>query len=126
MNTLEIISNFMKANTVVTISEKQRSWLVGQAKKENLLVNNGWYDCIYFEDCFYQVRQCKTLASGGSYVGSRSIQGRYNIEKLFAIRFTENTKHTAVYNGTDLQHFTRENIGFEIIKPFKPELSKIK
>ena len=74
MNTLEIISNFMKANTVVTISEKQRSWLVGQAKKENLLVNNGWYDCIYFEDCFYQVRQCKTLASGGSYVGSRSIQ----------------------------------------------------
>lgn len=120
MTTVEIIANFMKGNTKVSISEKQKLWLLGVAKKEGYdLSNDGYNDCIYLNDRFYQIRHCKRLASGGSYVGSRIIQGRYNIEVLFYIRFTEGGKHTAVYRQNELDYFTRENIGFEIIKPTK-------
>src|SRR5574343_653313 len=91
MKTAEIINSFMKGGS--------------------------WDDLIYFEDCYFSIRNCKTLASGGSYVGSRIIQGRYTIEKLYRIRFTEGSKHTAVYGQVDIDHFRRENIGFEIIKP---------
>lgn len=125
MTTTEIIQSFMKGNEKVTISEKQKAWLLGQAKKDGLPVNfDGWHEVIYFDDCFYKIRQCKTLASGGSYVGTRYIQGKYNIEKLYAIRFTQNSKHTAVYAKGDLEHFNRENIGFEIIKPHINHLTK--
>ena len=119
MTTIEIIANFMKGNTKVTITEKQKNWLTSQAKSENLLSSDGWHDSIYFKDCFYQIKQCKTRASGGSYVGTKLIQGKYNIEKLFAIRFVENTQHTAVYALHDLQSFERDNIKFEIITPYR-------
>lgn len=118
MKTAEIIQNFMKGSSKVSISEKQKDWLLGQAKKEGVSIGfDGWHDMIYFDDCYYKIQQCKTRASGGSYVGTRFIQGRYNIERLYAIRFTENSKHTAVYGQTDIDHFKREKIGFEIIKP---------
>lgn len=107
----------MKGNTKVSISEKQKSWLLGQAKKEGIAVGfDGWHDMVYFDNCFYQIKQCKTLASGGSYVGSRYIQGRYNIEKLYTVRFTD-TGHTFVYHDHDVERIKREGYKFEIIKP---------
>ena len=117
MTTTEIIANFMKGNSKVTISEKQKSWLIGQAKKEGVPMGyDGWHDTIYFDDCFYQIKQCKTLASGGSYVGTRTIQGKYNIEKLFTVRFTD-TGNTFVYGQHEVERVTREGYQFEIIKP---------
>lgn len=118
MTTTEIIENFMKGNSKATITEKQKYWLLAQAKREGVPTYcDGYSNQVYFDDCFYKIKQCKTLASGGSFVGTQMIQGKYNIEKMFTIRFTENEKHTAVYAITDLEHFKRENIGFEIIKP---------
>ena len=113
MTTAEIIQNFMKGNSKVTISEKQKSWLLGQAKKEGIHVG---YDSIYFDDCFYKIKQCKTLGSGGSYVGSKFIQGRYNIEKLYTVRFTD-TGNTFVYSQHEVERVSREGYQFEIIKP---------
>lgn len=118
METIEIINSFMKGSSKASISDKQKNWLISQAKKEGIPVGyNGWDDLIYFDDCYFSIRHSKRLASGGSYVGSRIIQGRFNIEKLYRIRFTEGSKHTAVYGQVDIDHFRRENIGFEIIKP---------
>jgi len=117
MTTTEILQNFMKGNSKVSISEKQKSWLLGQAKKEGVKVGyDGWHDMIYFDDCFYKIQQCKTLASGGSYVGSRLIQGRYNIEKLYTVKFTD-TGNTFVYAQHEVERVTREGYQFEIIKP---------
>jgi hypothetical protein len=124
MTTIEIIANFMKGNTKVTITEKQKNWLTSQAKNESVLNSDGWHDSIYFEDCFYQIKQCKTLSSGGSYVGTKFIQGKYNIEKLFTIKFTENSQHTAVYGLNDLKSFERDNIKFEIITPYRNTKTK--
>lgn len=118
MKTADLIANFMKGSRKASISEKQKSWLLGQAKKEGIAIGfNGFNDTIYFEDCYYQIKNCKRLASGGSYVGSRIIHGRYNIEKLYAIRFTEPPYLTGCYNQCDIDHFNRERIPYEIIKP---------
>ena len=117
MTTIEIISNFMKGNSKVTITEKQRNWLLGQAKKDGIHVGfDGWSDSIYFEDCFYKIKQCKTLASGGSYVGSRFIQGKYNMEVLYTVRFSD-TGNTFVYDKYEVERVKREGYQFEIIKP---------
>lgn len=119
MTTLEIINNFLKGSYIASISEKQRLWIIGQAKKEGLLNTYGSDEKVYFNDCFYTIKQCRRHASGGSYVGSRAIQGRYNLEKMYHIRFTENSKHTAVYGQADLDRFNRDGIGFELITPVK-------
>lgn len=118
MTTSEIITNFMKGNTKVSISEKQKAWLLGQAKKDGIAVgSDGFNMSIYFDDCFYNIKQCKRLASGGSYVGSKIIQGRYNIEKLYTIKFTD-TGHTFVYSAYEVDRFRKEGYQFEIIKPY--------
>lgn len=117
MTTTEIIANFMKGNTKVSISDKQLAWLMGQAKREGVAVGtDGFNPTIYFNDCMYQIRNCKRAASGGSYVGTRTIQGRYNMERLFTIRF-KSTGLTNVASQTDLDHYTREGHQFEIIPP---------
>ena len=114
MTTTEIIANFMKGNSKVTITEKQKNWLIGQAKRENIPTSCN--DAIYFDDCYYRIKQCRTLASGGSYVGTRTIHGKYNIEKLYTVRFTD-TGYTFVYHQQELERITREGYQFEIIKP---------
>lgn len=119
MKAAEIIDNFMKGNFKVSISEKQKSWLVSQAKKEGLTGSGSCSESVYFEDCFYSISPCKRLASGGSYVGTKIIQGRYNLEKKFFIKFQTGDKITAVYGQTDLEHFRREGYLFDIIKPIK-------
>lgn len=118
MKTIEIINSFMKGSSKASISEKQKNWLICQAKKEGIPVGyNGWHDLIYFDDCYFSIRNCKRLASGGSYVGSRTVRGRYNIEKFYTIRFTEPPYLTGCYNQCDIDHFSRERIPYEIIKP---------
>jgi hypothetical protein len=115
MKTVDIIANFLKGFDVANISEKQKAWLLGQAKKEGIQVrNDGFNDCIYFDDCFYKIKQCKRLASGGSYVGTRLIQGQYRIERMFAIEFTA-TGLTSVYNNVMLSGFKKEGHSFKII-----------
>ena len=117
MTTTEIISNFMKHNSKTTISEKQKFWLMRQAKNEGFSIGfDGYSDSIYFNDCFYKIKQCKTLASGGSYVGTRIIQGKYNIEKMYTVKFTD-TGYVFVYDHAELERVTREGYSFEIIKP---------
>jgi len=117
MTTTEIISNFMKHNSKTTISEKQKSWLMRQAKNEGFSIGfDGYSDSIYFNDCFYKIKQCKTLASGGSYVGTRIIQGKYNIEKMYTVKFTD-TGYVFVYDQAELERVTTEGYDFKIIKP---------
>jgi hypothetical protein len=115
MTTTEIIANFMKHNSKATISEKQKSWLIRQAKNEGFVLGFDG-DSIYFNDCFYKIKQCKTLASGGSYVGTRVIQGKYNMEKLYTVKFTD-TGYVFVYNQQEVERVTKEGYQFEIIKP---------
>ena len=117
MTTTEIIANFMKGNSRVSISEKQKAWLLGQAKKDGIIVGfNGWNDLIYFNDCFYEIKQCKRLASGGSYVGTRLVQGRYLIEKFYTIRFSD-TGYTSVQSHHEIERLKIEGYQFEIIAP---------
>jgi hypothetical protein len=117
MTTSEIIANFMNGSPKASISEKQKAWLLGQAKRDGIQVHhNGWGENIYFNDCFYAISQCKKLASGGSYVGSRLIHGRYNIEKLYTIRFTD-TGYTFVRSPEEVESAKREGYQFEIIAP---------
>jgi hypothetical protein len=114
MTTTEIIANFMKGGFKVSISEKQKIWLIGQAKREGIPVSF-LGDAIYFEDCYYKIQQCPRLCSGGSYVGTRIIQGRYNIEKLYTIKFDNG--NTFVYDHLEVERIRREGYEFEIIKP---------
>jgi hypothetical protein len=115
MTTLEILAAFMKGNEKVSISEKQKSWLLSQAKKEAFVVrNDGFNDTVYLDDCHYKISQCKTLASGGSYVGTRYIQGRYNIEKLYYIQF-KSTGLTVVCTSGDMRHYSNEGHEFNVI-----------
>ncbi len=116
MKTTEIIANFMKGYDKVTITEKQRSWLISVAKKEGYKTSN--YDQIlYLNDCYYNIKNCKILASGGSFVGTKTISGKYNMERLFHIKFTEGQQMTACYGRMDLERFNRENHPFVIINP---------
>jgi hypothetical protein len=118
MNTREIIANFMKGSSKVSISAKQRMWLMSTAKREGFAIGfDGSQDTIYFDDCMYQIRNCKRMASGGSYVGSEVIEGRYVIEILYTIRFTEGAKCTEVCRQSYLDHIVSEGFSFEIIQP---------
>lgn len=118
MSTLELLQNFMNGNEKVTISQKQKDWLMGQATKEKSATlkthSDGFHDYIYLTDCHYQIKQCKTLASGGSYVGTKFIQGRYNIEKLYTIKF-DSTGIINVCSNTDLKHYRTTEHTFQII-----------
>ena len=89
MTTTEILSNFLKGNEVAVITEKQKSWLLGQAKREGIKhTNNGFSDTIYFADCHYNLRNCKTHVAGyGGTRGTRLVEGRYKLEKLYRIKF---------------------------------------
>jgi len=115
MTTLEILAAFLKGREIAGISDKQRTWLINQARKEGFQIT-GNNEYIYFNDCFYHIKQCKRMASGGSCVGTRVIQGRYNLEKLYSIKFTD-TGHTCVGARVDLNHYESEGCKFEIINP---------
>jgi len=117
MTTLEVINLIMKTNTKVSISEKQLNWIKSVARKEGRLTDLQFNTRIAFNDCFYSIHQCKRLASGGSYVGSKVISGRYNIEKLYHIQFKNGVNNTAVYGQCDIDHFNREKIEFTYLNP---------
>ena len=117
MTTLEVINLIMKTNTKVSISEKQLNWIKLIARKEGRITDYGNETKIYFDDCFYTIHQCKSLASGGSYVGTKLMQGRYNIERLFHIKFKNGINNTAVYGQSDIDHFNREKIEFIYLNP---------
>lgn len=115
MTTLEIIAAFMKGNTKVTITQKQKDWLIRTALNEGVKTNlTGSGDYIYLNDCHYSINQCKTRCSGGSYVGTRYIQGKYNIEKMYRIRFDSNGM-TEVRSETDLRYIRTTPHTFSII-----------
>lgn len=117
MTTKEIITSFMKGNSKVSISGKQKNWLINQSKNEGYQVGfDGFCDMIYMSDCFYSISQCKRLASGGSYVGTKLVQDRYNIEKMVTVRFTD-TGNTFVYNEIRLEIAKKEGFAFDIIPP---------
>jgi hypothetical protein len=118
MTTAEIIKNFMKGGGIASISEKQRAWLISQANSERILVDSdGFNQSIFFDDHYYKIRNCRRMASGGSYVGTKIIQGRYIIERMYHIKFI-GTGHTCVYNYSDIDHLKREGQHqFEILNP---------
>lgn len=123
MTTQEITLAFLKGYEKANISQKQYNWLLATARRENVpVVLDGGYYSIYLEGYIVNVKQCKTFASGGSYVGSKSVKGVYTIEKRYAIRFTENPAHTAIYGENDLKYFRSQYIGFEVIKPYVPNI----
>jgi len=115
MNTQEILAAFLKGNEVANISEKQRVWLLSQAKKEGVKTNNdGFRDLIYLSDCHFVIKSASVRVGGyGGTVGHK-FTGRYNLEKLYTIRFTS-TGLTAVCHKSDLDHYRREGHMFELI-----------
>lgn len=114
MTTNEILSAFMKGREKTSISEKQKSWLLSQAKKEGIKTHfDGFSESIYLNDCHYKIKHCKVLASGGSYVGTRIIQGRFTIEKMYTIQF-DSTGLTNVCNESDIKHYQTSGHAFKI------------
>lgn len=99
----------MGTNSKVTITERQRSWLLGQAKREQYSVS--CVGTIYMEKCFYKITQCRTHISG------KVIQNKYNIEKMFTIKFKTYPFLTEVGNIYDLERIERDGYTFEIITP---------
>lgn len=116
MKAIEILINFLKGNEVIIISEKQKSWLLGQSKNENIKMSyDGFNNYIYFSDCFYKISQCVTHVAGyGGTRGTKAIQGKYKLEKMYCIKF-ESTGLTAVYRKNDLDYFTSKNEKFNLI-----------
>lgn len=105
MNTTDILATFLKGNHKVSISEKQRMWLLSQAKRDGVKIKeDGWHPTLCMADAHYTIQQCKRRASGGSYVGTAIIQGRYNLEKMYYVKF-KSTGLTCVCSDTDLRHF---------------------
>lgn len=104
----------MKSNSKVTISEKQRAWLLGQARKEGVKITSSFGDIIYLDGCHYQIKNCRRLASGGSYVGTAVVPGKYNIEKLFYVEFTD-TGNKMIAGVYDLERYKNEGHKFQVI-----------
>lgn len=117
MQTIDILSAFLKGNEVANISQKQKNWLIAQAQKEGKNFSTA-PDTIYFEDCFYTIKHCKRLASGGSYVGTAIVQGHYKLEKKYCIQF-ESTGLVTVASKTDLDYYKTTEHKFRIIAPKK-------
>lgn len=116
MKTIEILISFLNGNEVTIISDKQKAWLLRQAKIEGLKTNNdGFHDFIYLDDCHYKIKQCKTRVGGyGGTIGTKIIQGKYRLEKLYTIKF-DSTGITGVHTNTDLMHFRTTEHTFQII-----------
>ena len=112
----EILSNFTKGNDVAVISEKQKSWLLGQAKMEGIKSNfDGFVNYIYLQNCHYVIKQCKTYVSGyGGTRGTKAIQGKYKLEKMYTVKF-DTTGITQVCRSVDFEHFKKEGHSYTII-----------
>lgn len=121
MTTTEILSAFLKGNEIASISDKQRNWLLSQAKKECVKMDNdGHGDRIFFNDCHYIVRNCRTHVAGyGGTRGTKVIPGRYNLEKMYSIKFDLPPYMTQVCKSTDMDHYKREGHPFSIINQLK-------
>ena len=74
MKAIEVINLIMKQNTKVSLSEKQLNWIKGVSKSENRLTDLGYNTRITFDSFYFNVTQCQTLASGGSYVSTKLIK----------------------------------------------------
>ena len=115
MTTSQLIDSFLKGNTVAVITEKQRNYLLRLAGKADVVMHNdGFNQYLYYATCHYAIRHCKQLASGGSYVGKKIVQGKYRIEKMYTIKF-DRTSLTQVCKETDLKHYEREGHAYTII-----------
>jgi hypothetical protein len=116
MNTNEILSNFLKGNETAPISEKQKNWLLGQAKNEGIKsVFDGFVNYIYLSNCHYAIKQCKTHVSGyGGTRGTKAIQGKYKLEKMYTVKF-DTTGITQVCRSADFEHFKKEGHSYTII-----------
>lgn len=116
MTTNEILSAFMKGNEIASISEKQRSWLLSQAKKDGIVIrNDGFSDSLILVDCHYKISQCRSRVGGvGGVIGTRAIQGRYNIRKMYTVKF-DSTGLTVVCESHDMKHYQSEGHPFTVI-----------
>ena len=114
MTAIEILNLFLKGNEATGISEKQKNWLIGQAKKDGVKSREDFGTTLYFDGFYITIKNSRRLASGGSYVGTKIVQGRYNLRKSYHIKFTS-TGLTACYDRSDLDHFDREKIEYEIL-----------
>lgn len=116
MTTTEIIASFTKGQSIATITDKQLNWLFSQARREKIPVSAD-NRCVYFEGYMFITRPCKRLASGGSYVASRTVSNRHILEKMYPIRFTD-TGFTDLVNEADLKYVKSTIHPFEIIKNY--------
>lgn len=114
MNTTEIVTAFMKGGTKVTITQKQKDWLERQARYDNVRVDGRG---VFFADRYYSIRNCRRMASGGSYVTTKVIPGKYNMEVMYLIRFNEPPHMTRVADTHELEHFKSEGHTWTILDP---------
>lgn len=115
MTTVEILASFMKGTEKTTISVKQRAWLLKQAQQEKLL--DADLDIIYLAGAQFVIRNCKVMASGGSYVGTRIVQDRYVLEKQYWIRFDAPPNMVTIARDTDIAYYKREGHSFKVLNP---------
>lgn len=115
MTSSELITLFSKGNeNLISLSLKQRDWLLSVAKKEGILKDcgHGIYE-VSIGEKRYKIRQASVFASGGSYIGRRKLNS-FRCELYYYIRFTD-TGLTAYYNYTDIEYYKSKNFQFEII-----------
>lgn len=116
MTTVEILSNFLKGNEVATITEKQKSWLLGQAEREGVKTQfDGFHTHIYFNDCHYNIKNChRPFSAYGGGIGKAVIPNRFKLEKMYTIKF-DSTGLTEVCRKYDMEHYKKEGHSFQII-----------
>lgn len=116
MATTEILTSFMKGNEFSTISDKQRDWLLSQAKRDGFRIEStGFNHYIYLTGCLYKIEQCKTVVSGyGGTRGTKPVNNKHKIEKMYSIKF-DSTGLTGIYRLNDLNHFRSEGHKFQIV-----------
>jgi hypothetical protein len=115
MTTSEVIQLISKGAGFTGLSEKQKNWILGVGAKEAGIHIKG-LDPIYLflpDNRVFMIKQCKRLASGGSYVGTRIIQGRYRMELCYHIVFTD-TGNTSFVNYTEYERLIRDGYPAEI------------
>lgn len=116
MNTAELINTLSKGNVdSFKLSPRQHAWLISVAKKEGLYEDAGHgQGIINMPDARrFKISTCSILASGGSYVGTKST-GNYKCNLYYYIKFTD-TGITEFRSAVDVDRIRREKYLFDII-----------
>lgn len=116
MTTLELVKILSKGRNNFTLTAKQANWLKSVSKNDGIYSDSGNGDgIIAMEDKRrFKIKQCSVFASGGSYVGSRTID-KWSVKLYYMIQFSD-TGITEFRSVDDVERIKAEGVhSFNII-----------